>query len=313
MKKRFKVRKKINIKKLVYVFLIFSLTLFLFYQTNKIKFTKSNESLVKGFLNNINYYSYNQNNSYLNKLYSNIKQNIFNSPTNILRNELFYKKNTNEVLNSNSFSYGKNELPIVYIYNSHQGETYSTKYLEEYNIVPDVLMASHMLKDKLENIGIKTIVEENDILEYMKLNNLDHSGSYIASRHFLKETINKYPSIKLFIDLHRDAASHSATYTSINQKDYAKILFVIGLEYETYEKNMSLSNKLNTIIEKNYPSLTRGILKKEGYGVNGVYNQDLNSNIILMEIGGNENNIDEVNNTLDIIASTIGEYLNEKE
>ena len=135
-------------------------------------------------------------------------------------------------------------------------------------------MASHMLKDKLENIGIKTIVEENDILEYMKLNNLDHSGSYIASRHFLKETINKYPSIKLFIDLHRDAASHSATYTSINQKDYAKILFVIGLEYETYEKNMSLSNKLNTIIEKNYPSLTRGILKKEGYGVNGVYNQD---------------------------------------
>ena len=54
MKKRFKVRKKINIKKLVYVFLIFSLTLFLFYQTNKIKFTKSNESLVKGFLNNIN-------------------------------------------------------------------------------------------------------------------------------------------------------------------------------------------------------------------------------------------------------------------
>ena len=54
-------------------------------------------------------------------------------------------------------------------------------------------------------------------------------------------------------------------------------------------------------------------MRKEGAGVDGVYNQDLNSNVILIEIGGNENNIEEVNNTLDIVASVIGEYLNEKE
>ena len=54
-------------------------------------------------------------------------------------------------------------------------------------------------------------------------------------------------------------------------------------------------------------------MKKQGYGVNGVYNQDLNSNVILIEMGGHENNIDEVNNTLDLVALAIGEYLNEKE
>ena len=53
-------------------------------------------------------------------------------------------------------------------------------------------------------------------------------------------------------------------------------------------------------------------MKKQGYGVNGVYNQDLASNVILIEIGGHENNIDEVNNTLDLVADAIKEYLNEK-
>ena len=53
-------------------------------------------------------------------------------------------------------------------------------------------------------------------------------------------------------------------------------------------------------------------MKKQGYGVNGVYNQDLNSNVILIEIGGHENNIDEVNNTLELVAISIKEYLDEK-
>jgi len=54
-------------------------------------------------------------------------------------------------------------------------------------------------------------------------------------------------------------------------------------------------------------------MKKQGYGVNGIYNQDLKSNVILIEIGGHENNIDEVNNTLDLVSLAIKEYLNEKE
>ena len=209
--------------------------------------------------------------------------------------------------------YNETEEPDIYIYNSHQGETYSMEYLEDYNIVPDVLMASYMLEDKLDNLKINTIVEESNILSYMKENNLDHSGSYKASRVFLTKAINNYPNAKLYIDLHRDAASHDVTVTTINGKVCAKVLFVIGLEYETYEKNLSIVTQLNNIILKKYPSLTRGIMKKEGYGVNGVYNQDLANNVILIEIGGHENNIEEINNTLDLIAQVIGEYLNEKE
>ena len=146
----------------------------------------------------------------------------------------------------------------------------------------------------------------------MNKNGLDHAGSYIASRHFLQNTMNKYNSIELYIDLHRDAISHDSSYINIDGKDCAKILFVIGLEYDTYKSNLKIVEKINNIINTKYPNLSRGIMKKQGYGVNGVYNQDLSSNVILIEVGGNENNIDEVNNTLDLVASAIKEYLNEE-
>lgn len=301
MRKRFKSKKRIKIKGIIILFFL-ALLLYLFAIYFKtIKISNSNEKFINNVLSEIN------NNSINNIIYY-IKQNIFNSPINILKSQINYTNNK-AVTN---FAYVEIKKPKIYIYNSHQGETYSKKYLEEYNIAPDVLMASKMLSEKLNNLGINTIIEENDILEYMNNNNLDHSGSYIASRHFLEQVINKYNSIELYIDLHRDAISHDLSYININGLDCAKILFVIGLEYDTYLNNLAIVEKINNIINNKYPGLSRGIMKKEGYGVNGVYNQDLKSNVILIEIGGHENNIDEVNNTLDLVSLAIREYLNEK-
>ena len=65
------------------------------------------------------------------------------------------------------------------------------------------------------------------------------------------------------------------------------------------------------MIKAKYPTLTRGIMQKEGPGVNGIYNQDLSSNAILLELGGNENTITEVLNTIEIISTIIKEHVNE--
>ena len=302
MRKRFKRKNKLKLRIILYIFIFVLLFYILKFNIGRIKIINSNQGFINNILNDMK-------NTSVNQLLTNINKNIFNSPLVLLKNELKYRNNVNSQIN---LVYKENTLPLIYIYNSHQGEKYSYKYLEEYNIVPNVLMASHMLSEKLNNYGINTIVEENNILEYMDINNLDHSGSYIASRYFLENTMKKYNSIELYIDLHRDAISHKNSYISINGKDCAKILFVIGLEYDTYEENLKVVEKLNTIINNKYPNLSRGIMKKQGYGVNGVYNQDLNSNVILIEIGGHENNIDEVNNTLDLVADSIKEYLNEK-
>ena len=43
--------------------------------------------------------------------------------------------------------------------------------------------------------------------------------------------------------------------------------------------------------------------------VNGVYNQDLSSNSLLIELGATDNTIEEVLNTLNVIAEVLKEYI----
>ena len=69
---------------------------------------------------------------------------------------------------------------------------------------------------------------------------------------------------------------------------------------------------MTNLIAAKYPTLTRGIVVKTGNNVNGIYNQDLADNIILLEVGGHNNSFDEVNNTIIVIAQIIGDYINEK-
>lgn len=301
MKRRFKRKKYYKIKKIIIISILFIIILLFFkYNINNFNYK---DNFVENILTDIS-------NNRINKIINYVDKNMFNSPIYFLEKEVGdIKTNKQE---TNIFTYVNVDKPKIYIYNSHQGEEYSKEYLEDHNIIPNVLTASYMLKDKLNNLGINTIVEENDILKYMKENNLNHAGSYTASKYFLKKIINQYNSIELYIDLHRDSISHDLSYVNINNMDCAKILFVIGLENENYKNNLKVVERLNTIINTKYPNLSRGILKKQGYGVNGVYNQDLDSNVILIEIGGYQNNINEISNTLDMVAIAIKEYLNEK-
>lgn len=199
--------------------------------------------------------------------------------------------------------------PRVYIYNTHQLEAYSANNFEEYNITPNVMMASYLLKEKLNKLGISTIVETGNITDFLSINGWDYASSYKASRFFVLDAINKYSSLDLLIDLHRDAISHDLSTTQIDGKKYAKVLFVVGLDYDNYEPNLNLATELHNKIKDKYPSLSRGVITKSGSGVNGIYNQDVAGNVILIECGGNENTIEEVMNTIEVLSIVIREYL----
>ena len=200
--------------------------------------------------------------------------------------------------------------PEVYIYNTHQGETYEGKGLEEYNITPGVMMASYLLQKKLIESNVKSIVMEENLIDYMNINNMNHAKSYMASRKFLEEAINNNQNLKLIIDIHRDSLPKEKSTVIINNKPCAKILFVIGEEYDTYKNNLNMTNIINEKIKEKYPELSRGIITKGGSGNNGVYNQDLSDKITLMELGADKNTIEEINNTIDLIGPIIGEYIN---
>ena len=85
-------------------------------------------------------------------------------------------------------------------------------------------------------------------------------------------------------------------------------MFVIGLKHENYAPNLALANDLNERIKSFNADLTRGVMQKDNAGANGIYNQDFDPNTILIEVGGQYNYIEEVNNTLKAFANILYEY-----
>lgn len=199
--------------------------------------------------------------------------------------------------------------PILYIYNTHQTEGYQKSNNASYNITPSVLMASYILRESLNDLGIPSMVETNDITELLRVHSWKYSYSYAASKLLLEDAIAKNPTLTYFIDLHRDSMSYDITTTTFNDKSYAKILFVIGKDHPNYEKNLQMAEAINDYIKEVNPKLTRGISQKGGSGVNGIYNQNISPNVILIELGGQYNSITEINNTLEILAKAIYRYV----
>ena len=201
--------------------------------------------------------------------------------------------------------------PIVYLYNTHQTESYKYNKLSSYNIDYTVMFASYILQSYLADYNISSVVETDSVSKVLKANNWKYGQSYLASRILLEKSITNYPTLKYFIDLHRDSSIYEKTTCEINGQKYAKILFVIGLEHDNYEVNKAFAIKLNDMLKEVNPCLSRGILEKQGEGVDGKYNQDFNGNTLLLEIGGQYNEIKEANNTLKVLASILYEYIME--
>lgn len=201
--------------------------------------------------------------------------------------------------------------PLVYLYNTHQAEGYSKVGISEYDVVPTVLFASYYLREKLNDLSIPTIVETNDITEVLRVNQWSYSHSYDASRYLVNNAKSTHPNIKYFIDIHRDAISYESSTTEINGKKYAKVLFVIGKEHPNYQQNLNFATALNEKLKLKATSISRGVIGKEGKNVNGIYNQDISPGSILIEVGGQYNNIAEVTNTMELIARALKEYIEE--
>lgn len=193
-----------------------------------------------------------------------------------------------------------NELkPRIYIYNTHQTEEYKT--IENYNLTPTVHTASYILKDLLKQYNIRAIVEEKDLKTELNKMGYSYNQSYKISRSWLENLNN--PNLDLYIDLHRDSVNYNISNVVVEEKDYAKIMFVVGTNYEN-EKNIELANKLLTEIEKINPHISRGIFTRFS-----IYNQDFNQNCVLIEVGGPESSYSSVTNSLSVLALAIKKYL----
>ena len=204
---------------------------------------------------------------------------------------------------------------VVFIYNTHNRESFLPHLPEE--TIPDnahheevnITLVSKRLQKELESKGIGAIVDETDIIgEVLVENDWEYWQSYQASRGVVSEAFAQNDNLKFAFDLHRDAISRELTTKEINGENFARVMFVIGQDNPSFEKNFQLAEQLHEGLQAKYPGLSRGVIPQGGSGNNGIYNQDLSENALLVEVGGIGNTLEETYRTAEAIADVFSDY-----
>lgn len=164
-----------------------------------------------------------------------------------------------------------------------------------------------VVADTLNAAGIHTLHDEtlNDYPSY--------TGSYANSRAVVQQYLARYPSIKVVLDVHRDAVQRDSTLvkpiTQINGKKAAQMMIIAGCDDGTMEmpnwgKNLRFAAGIQDAIESRWQGLTRPI-----FFCYRKYNQDLTTGSLLLELGSHGNTLEQVLTTAQLAGDAIGNYL----
>ena len=150
-----------------------------------------------------------------------------------------------------------------------------------------------VMADTLNAAGLNTLHDEtlNDYPSY--------TGSYANSRAVVQQYLAQYPSIKIVLDVHRDAietesGSRMAPVCTVQGRQAAQVMLICGSDNGTtvtlpnWRQNLRFAAAWERAMEGTYPGFTRSVLL--GYRF---YNQDLTTGSLLIEIGGHGNNLNE--------------------
>lgn len=208
---------------------------------------------------------------------------------------------------------GKN---VVFLYDTHTTESYlpvlkgASNPNSAYSWKVNMSDVTARLGKDLENKGIGTIVTKKNVQRMVQAEGKKYYQSYQVSRKVVAHAKQQNPHLQLYFDIHRDSRTGSVTTATINGKKYARVMFVVGKANPSYEKNAQMATALHDLLQKKYYGLSRGVEAKgtDGGRNNGVYNQDLSSHAILIEIGGVSNSMKEVYRTCNALSEVISDY-----
>lgn len=172
-----------------------------------------------------------------------------------------------------------------------------------------MIAVGKVIAQKLNKAGIKTVQSET-------LHDKDaYTGSYDRSRETIKSYLTKYPSIKVVIDVHRDAINQTdgdkiRPIVNVKGKTAGQIMIISGCQsgaitgYPNWQKNLRFSVGLQQKLEQTYPSLARPLFFAEKK-----YNQDLCENSFLLECGSQANTLDEAKYSAELFSNVFVSYL----
>ncbi len=209
-----------------------------------------------------------------------------------------------------------NGRKVVYVYQSHSYESFlpllkgasAPDDANSSNPEANMIRVGGMLANELEQRGIGVQQDRTNIGEKLKERGWKHGNAYQLTREIVQTAVADNNDITFSFDLHRDSLRRDMTTATINGKSYAKLMFVIGRANPDFEKNLQLAEELHNLLKEKYPGLSRGVILKPKTEGNGVYNQDLSDRAALMEVGGVDNNLEEIQRSMDAFADVFAEF-----
>lgn len=209
------------------------------------------------------------------------------------------------------------DQPQVLIFHTHATESYEAYDSETYDTrnswrdtdnTNNMVAVGNALAKTLEDAGIAVIhdVTQHDYPSY--------TGAYERSAETIQKYLDKYPSIKIALDVHRDAILRADDVTvkpvvEIDGKKAAQLMIITGSDDGTmnvpnWRKNLRFAASLQDQIEQDYPQLTRPI-----FFCYRKYNMDMTNGSILLEMGSNANTLEESIYTAELIGKSLVKLL----
>ncbi len=203
------------------------------------------------------------------------------------------------VKQSPAFTLDSGDEPQVLIMHTHTTESYELTARDFFDAsYPsrsldnsiNVVAVGDQIANELQRAGIG-VIHDTTVHDYPAYN-----GAYDRSKQTVEGILSEYPSIKVVLDIHRDAIGSEERYApvaNINGRDAAQIMIISGcddgtMDYPNYLQNLAFASLLQQQTESDWPGLTRPISFKYKY-----YNQSLTTGSLLVEVGSNSNSIDE--------------------
>ncbi|MBP1992884.1 stage II sporulation protein P [Paenibacillus eucommiae] len=202
---------------------------------------------------------------------------------------------------------------VAFVYQTHSNESYLpelkgiTEPDEAYSDKINVIQVGKRLAENLEKVGIGAVHSNTVYPNVVK--GFKYPFSYKYSRTTLQEAMAAHPDLNYYFDIHRDSSVRKRTTVTIDNKDYAQVYFIIGGKNPDWKKNEEFANKIHQILEEKHPGISKGIHAKTETEGNGLYNQNMSPNNILIEIGGPYNTLEECYRTTDWLADAISEVI----
>ncbi|MCM1167638.1 MAG: stage II sporulation protein P [Lachnospiraceae bacterium] len=208
------------------------------------------------------------------------------------------------------------ELPSVLIYHTHTcesflpyGDSFDADYpLRSGDPSKNMTAVGDAICESLSQRGISVV---HDCAVY---DSPMFTGAYYRSAEGMLDVLEKYPSVKIVLDIHRDGiinadGSLPAPVAEIDGKNAAQFMIITGcddgeMDMPDYMENFKLACLLQNCAENAYPDLARAVLFDYRN-----YNQSLSTGALLIEVGSHGNSLDEAVYTGELLGNVIADAL----